>query len=174
MKRQPKFKLQFKESDIPLWASRYEYNSKVDIEAIAIAVKNKKLITLDQLKEICLWKTHRSKKKVENNLEPFVKEMTAFSLSAKDERSRIESLIPLDGVGWPTASVILHFCHGDPYPILDYRALESFGIENFNKYDFAFWWRYVEECRSISKNTGKDMRTVDKALWQYSKEKLLS
>ncbi len=33
----------------------------------------------------------------------------------------------LDGVEWPTASTILHFCGARPYPILDYRALWSLG-----------------------------------------------
>ncbi len=171
MKDKPKFKLQFNESKIEWWANRFQYNSDVDIESIAKIVKKQGYSTKIQLQEICKWKTHRSKKKVENNSEPFVKEITSFSFSTKDERSRIESLTLLDGVSWPTASVILHFCHPEKYPILDFRALESFGIEKKNiTYDFTFWSAYVEECRAISKKTRHDMRTIDKALWQYSKE----
>ena len=33
------------------------------------------------------------------------------TLNEKEERLRIEILTLLDGVGWPTASVILHFYH---------------------------------------------------------------
>jgi hypothetical protein len=167
----PTFDLQFKESTISWWAERYEYNSEVDITSIGKTIKKQGYINHGQLKEICKWKTFRSKKKVEKNSEEFVREISAFSLSAKDERSRIESLTLLEGVRWPTASVILHFCHQEPYPILDFRALESFGIKKDDvNYNFEFWCRYVDECRKIAQRTGHDMRTIDKALWQYSKE----
>jgi hypothetical protein len=36
-------------------------------------------------------------------------------------RTKVVTL--LNGVRWPTASAILHFCHADPYPVLDVRAL---------------------------------------------------
>jgi hypothetical protein len=32
-------------------------------------------------------------------------------------------------------------------------------------------WPYVQFCRDLSMRTGLDMRTLDRALWQYSKEK---
>ena len=38
------------------------------------------------------------------------------------------------------------------------------------KYDFRFWWEYVEICREISRQSQVGMRTLDRALWQYSKE----
>ena len=59
------------------------------------------------------------------NAEGFVNAVTATALATPDERLRIEVLTLLDGVDWPTASVVLHFCHADPYPILDYRAIWS-------------------------------------------------
>jgi hypothetical protein len=76
----------------------------------------------------------------------------------------------LDGVGWPTASVILHFYHSDPYPILDIRALWAVGADLTHKYDFEFWMEYVQFCRTTATQVGVDMRTLDRALWQYSKE----
>ena len=127
-----KFKLEFKESEITQWANQYEYKSKVEIFPLAKSIKQQGYLTLEQLKEICEWKTPRSRKKVKDNSEEYVRTITSFSLSANDERSRIESLTLLDGVRWPTASVILHFCHRDPYPILDFRALDSFGIKEKN------------------------------------------
>ena len=36
-----------------------------------------------------------------------------------EERLRIGVLLPLDGIDWPTASVLLHLAHRDRYPILD-------------------------------------------------------
>jgi hypothetical protein len=39
------------------------------------------------------------------------KEVASITLTAASERVRIETLTILDGVSWPTASVILHFFH---------------------------------------------------------------
>ena len=78
----------------------------------------------------------------------------------------------LDGVGWPTASVLLHFGHAEPYPILDYRALWSCGVPRPpSQYSFGLWWPYTRFCREITRRYGISMRTLDRALWQYSKER---
>jgi hypothetical protein len=58
-----------------------------------------------------------------NNSASLVKELTGFSFSAKNEASRLGTLTLLEGVHFPTASVILHFCLDQSYPILDVRAL---------------------------------------------------
>jgi hypothetical protein len=36
--------------------------------------------------------------------------------------------------------------------------------------DFAFWWSYVNRCRDLADQARVDMRTLDRALWQYSRE----
>jgi hypothetical protein len=76
----------------------------------------------------------------------------------------------LDGVSWSTASVILHLFHRDPYPIHDFRALWSVSLAVPAQYSFGVWWPYVEFCRNLAASASADMRTLDKALWQYSKE----
>lgn len=77
----------------------------------------------------------------------------------------------LDGVSWPVASVLLHFGSCDRYPILDFRALWSLRIKVPKQYDFGFWWAYTLYCRSLADEHNVSMRTLDRALWQYSKEK---
>ena len=74
-------------------------------------------------------------------------------------------------ISWPTASVILHFCDRGPYPILDFRAVWSVGVPGVPKYTFSLWWEYTCFIREISDRTGLSMRTIDRALWQYSKER---
>jgi hypothetical protein len=66
--------------------------------------------------------------------------------------------------------VFLHFFHPDPYPILDIRALEALGIKKPAVYTFEFWYKYVTFTRQLAKESGVDMRTLDKALWQWSKD----
>jgi hypothetical protein len=86
------------------------------------------------------------------------------------ERLQIEVLTLLDGVSWPTASVILHFFHSAPYPIVDFRALWSLKNKVPKRYGFNFWQKYTSYCRGLSKRAGVSMRTLDRALWQFSKE----
>ena len=77
----------------------------------------------------------------------------------------------LEGVEWPTASTILHFCDARPYPILDYRALWSLGFAKPPRYTMEFWLGYLAFTRELAARVGLPIRTVDKALWQYSKER---
>lgn len=66
------------------------------------------------------------------------------------------------------ASTMLHLGHRDRHPILDVRALESLGFVQKNPYyDFDLWWEYVVECRRLADKHGVDMRTLDRALWQW-------
>ncbi len=119
---------------------------------------------------IAKWKAPRSAGHVDKNKDKYVKEITAFAFKARDERSRIETLTILDGVSWPTASVILHLFHKEKYPILDFRALWSASTSVPPQYRFSLWWPYVTFCRDISKRNNVDMRTLDQAMWQYSKK----
>jgi hypothetical protein len=68
------------------------------------------------------------------------------------------------------ASAVLHFFHPDPYPVLDVRAVWSLGLEAGPGYTFEFWWAYVRACRELSRRLHLPMRSIDRALWQFSKE----
>jgi hypothetical protein len=127
-------------------------------------------MTKDELRIIAQWKAPRSSGRMENNPEEYVKEITEFALNAATERARIKVLTTLDGVRWPSASVILHFFHKEAYPIMDFRALWSVSLSVPSQYNFGLWWPYVQFCRELSEKAGLDMRTLDRALWQYSKE----
>jgi len=104
-----------------------------------------------------------------------VRELSTYALRASCERSRIEVLQILQGVDYPTASVILHLYHSDEYPILDFRAIWSLGLPQPTFYRFAFWtellttWRAaLAQCRRMEASISP--RDFDRALWQYSKE----
>ena len=163
--------LRFNPHDISDIAARYGYSAgDGPLLAMRPEVKKRGCLCLAELHEVAKWKAPRSAGHVRKNSEAYVAEIPSFALAAQCERSRIESLTLLDGVGWPMASVILHVFHADPYPILDYRALWSVSLLVPAQYSFAFWQRYVEFCRDITATAGVDMRALDRALWQYSKE----
>ena len=66
-------------------------------------------------------------------------------------------------------SVLCISVTGTAYPILDYRALEALGIKRHVN-TISFWSAYVAACRALDDETGFGMRTIDRALWQWSKE----
>ena len=168
----PKFKLQFDESMIPELAKRYSYplEDKV-VEEIGPRSKSRGYFTEADFKALCYWKTPRSQSKVNSNPPGIIEEATRIALSTEYEEFRIGVLTLLHGVSWPTASVVLHFAHKDPYPIIDYRALWSLGIKSRPLYyTFDYWWGYVKVCRELADKCRVSMRDLDRALWQYSKE----
>lgn len=166
--------LKFEISKIGDFASRYQYPiSERELLALKPVINARGHLTKRELAQVAYWKAPRSSGHVKKNTDQYIEEVTRFSFGSICERARIESLTLLDGVSWPTASVILHLFHPDPYPILDFRALWSVSLDTPSRYHFGFWWPYVEFCRSLAEGTGVDMRTLDKALWQYSKDSQL-
>ncbi len=164
-------KLRFPESEILKCANKYACSQEeLDIIELKPKIQQTGYINKIQLERIAYWKSPRSAKHIESNSDEFVKEITSWSFSAKEERSKIEVLTLLNGVSWPSASVILHFFALNQYPILDVRALWSTMSEKTTQYSFSFWWQYVQFCREIAERNSVNMRTLDRALWQYSKE----
>jgi hypothetical protein len=53
---------------------------------------------------------------------------------------------------------------------MDFRAIWSLGWKQPKNYTFEFWGKYYKEIQNIAKKFNVSVRTVDKALWQYSKE----
>ncbi len=167
------FKLKFDISEIEKYASKYSYaQSEAGIIENSPNIRNRGYLTKTELQIIGNWKTPRSKPKIAANLEEFIREVTSIAFSTNNEKLRIEVLNLLEGVSWPTASVLLHFYHQDKYPILDFRALYSLSCEHIKSqhYNFEFWNAYSEFTRDLAKQVNVDMRTLDQALWQYSRE----
>jgi hypothetical protein len=151
-------------------ASRFSVGDEGAVESLVAGVKSRGYLTRDELLIVCRWKSPRPLPIVKRNGSEDVEQITACALGASNERLRIGAPLLLQGVSWPTASVLLHFFHSDPYPVLDFRAVWSVGFSRPAAYTFEFWWEYVMVCRGLSESLGLPMRTVDRALWQYSKE----
>lgn len=184
-----RFKPVFSRDDVAALADRYLHPKGASDRAViedeqtilkrtAPGIRRRGYVQLEELKAICRWKSARSARHVAKNDPLFVRETTHAALSTPCDRLRIEVLTLLDGVEWPTASVLLHFAAADPtrrneaaYPILDFRALESLGIPKPPPYTYAFWKQYTDFCRTLARDWQVDMRTLDRALWQHSKER---
>lgn len=168
----PPFRLRFPTSAVPRWASRFrDEGADAAVAAIGSRVRLRGHLLRGEFLELCRWKTPRSGPRCAGNSAATIREATAVALASDDERAKIFILRTLSGVGWPTASVILHFCDARPYPILDVRALWSAGCDVPPTYGTELWLAYTEFCREVSRAARTDMRTLDRALWQYSKER---
>jgi len=167
------FTLQFPAVDLPALASRYTDPGDPRMDDIGNAARQRGHLTRDELLELVAWKSGgRQLHNARKNTPASVEEITAVALTAADERLRIGALLCLDGVSWPTASAILHFAHAEAYPLLDQRALQALGVKRDPaNYNLAFWLAYVDACRQLAATHSLSMRTLDRALWQWSKER---
>ena len=104
------FELPFAPQHIAEWALQYGPDDD-DREAFRVgaAAKAAGFLTRSDFLAIAAWKTRRTSARCRLNSEAYVRQVTASALSATEPRFKIEVLCLLDGVAWPTASVVLHF-----------------------------------------------------------------
>ena len=164
------FESKLKLDEIQAYSQRYTYDLEVKVELLVPTVQERGFLTKEDLMKVCRWKTPRSQKQVRENDEDLVRRATALALSDRDDRLKIHILLALNGVSMPTASVLLHWFDKLRYPIIDFRALWTLGVPDSQAYSLPFWVEYVAFTRMLADQAGVTMRTLDKALWQYSKE----
>jgi len=163
--------LRFDESQINEIASRYVYpREETELTNLRDEIQRKGYIDKQILQLVAIWKAPRSAGHINKNTNEYIKEISSFSFATCNERARIQSLTNLDGVSWPTASVILHLFHNNPYPILDFRAIWSINLDEPKQYKYSYWKPYVKFCCDLAQTNNVSMRILDRALWQYSKE----
>lgn len=170
-------KLIFPPSKIRHYASLYNVRHDMDMEQLAPTVKRNGYLTADDLLALDKWKldTGRNQHNIKKNEKQqvgIVEDMTRLAFSAKTELGRLRCLFALKGVKLPVGSAILHWFHEDEYPIWDPRARESVQYDE-TLYDHWFkgWIAYMNFCKKTAKDNGVCMRTLDRALWKYSKMK---
>ena len=167
----PAFEIQFPPEQVPDLAARFPSGDESDREAVGAAARARGYYRRREFLSVCAWKTPRSAPRVALNSGPAVRAVTRRALAEPDEAARMEALLTLRGVGVPTASTLLYFAFPGLYPILDVRALESLGVKPRSQYPVGFWLGYLEACRALAVQCGVSLRTLDKALWQWSKER---
>jgi hypothetical protein len=165
------FELQFPPAEIPALAARFGDSDDERCLRAGTAARARGRYTRAEFLLLCAWKSPRSRPRVAANSPSRIARATGAALTAMGEAERMEALLALDGVGVPTASVLLHFAHPGRYPILDVRALESLGCRGRSVYPVSFWLGYLAACRDLAARHGVSLRTLDKALWQHSKER---
>ena len=176
-----KLRLRFPLAAIDLYADAYwnvasrpidQARETTIMDEIAPAIRQQRYLTQAQLAALSYWKSPRSKTYAARNDDAFVQAVTHTALTTDHDRLRIEVLLLLAGVKWPTATVILHFGYDNLYPILDVRALWSVGVDKPESipHTYAVWQEYTTFCRATAQAADVTLRKLDRALWQYAKE----
>lgn len=102
-----KFKLQFLPSKIKQYAAEFSYpkDEREITEGIKPDAQKRGYLKLEELQTVCLWKSSRSKSRVASNIAEDVEAISKVFLETTNERLRIGSLLLLNGIEYPTASV---------------------------------------------------------------------
>jgi hypothetical protein len=169
--RRVAFKCRAAAGDLKRYAAIYPAEVDDVVLGLTAGARRRGSLTRREFMVLGDWKTPRSRPRRAANSEALVREATRLALGAKSDELKIGILRMLQGVDWPTASVILHFCDRGAYPILDVRALWSAGLGTpLPPYTTRLWIDFVAFTRELARGSRCSMREIDRALWQYSKE----
>ena len=168
--RESQFVLHFDPEEIDVLAERYGYSQ--DDEALEAGTRIAAgHYDRENLNVIVRWKSARRAALIDENSDLEIARSLRFATDSRtSERSAIESLTRLRGVGIPVASAILTLINPDKYTIIDYRALESLGVTEWPD-TVDYYLAYLAACRELAQRHNKSLRTLDRALWQWSKER---
>lgn len=167
----PSFELQFDPAAIPALADRYAYADDAGPRAAGVAAAARGYYDEAGFLEVCNWKAPRARSKFALNSRVVIEDTTRRAFAAEPEDERMEALLTLAGIGVPMALTLLQFAFPEKYPILDVRALEALGRMSRTVYPVSFWVRYLKACRGLAAQHDVGIRTLDKAHWQWSKER---
>ena len=165
------FKLQV--TNIPYWATQYPREDLEDDEkALAAAARIRDgECSRSNLERIVAWKSDRRLALISENSDSEIADALRLALRATEPRSALAVLTGLRGVGAPMASAILTAIDPEKYTVMDFRALEALGVADANT-GLEFYLRhYLPECKRLASEAGVSLRTLDRALWAWSKKK---
>ena len=161
--------LQFDPSIISEIAARYSF--KEDAQALEAGGRIRAgEYTRENLEKIYEWKTNgRGRSRLKKNSDEDIADALRLAVESKTDRAAVAVLTGLSGVHIPVASAILTAIDPERFTIIDFRALEALGIlRPANNVDF--YLEYLGKCRELARQNRVSLRTLDQALWQWSKE----
>jgi hypothetical protein len=167
------FQLQFTPAEIRQLTARYVYED--DSEALKagqrIAEGDYSRANLDV---IFRWKTgDRGISRLHRNSDAEIFDVLRLAVAARTERAALSVLCGLSGVEIPVASAILTAIDPERYTIIDFRALEALGVKK-SWHTIDSYLAYLGQCRQLARENRVSLRELDRALWQWSKEKSVS
>ena len=168
----PRFKLAFNEGEIRHWAARNRDEKYKKALAAGKRLSGGRYNRRD-FDDIIEWKAPgRIRHLIKQNTDGEIADALELAVAAKKERSSVAVLTGLSGVSVPVASALLAMLRPSRATIIDYRALRSVGCSRAStSVNIPLYLQYVRFCRKVARAAGVDLRTLDRALWQYDKER---
>jgi hypothetical protein len=167
---QPAFNPQLTRDEAVRLANRYEAFEDAEAEAAGAAVNGGDFSPV-HLRTIFRWKTRdRGRSRLTRNSDLEVRDALNLATRAKAPRSAVAVLMGLHGVNVPVASAIMTVIRPDTYTILDFRVLEALGNPTLDR-SLPFYLAYLDYCIGLAKEWEMPLRHLDRALWQWSKER---
>ena len=163
------------------WATLYtedqtpeRQRQEEDVMKIKCSVEDNGYLTKCELIEMAHWKDRFAPSNIKCNSPERIEAVTRDAFRPGDDWEKLEKLMGysggLHGVGQSIASVILHLYDAGDYPIFDVHALYSIRINKEEvEYDEKFWKKYVKFCQAKADCHDVCMRTLDRALYKFSK-----
>lgn len=122
----------------------------------------------DELAAVARWKTPRSQSRIASNTVDDVVDISSTALAAP-ERVQHRVLTLLAGVGVPTATALLAIVLPERHTVLDVRSTEA--LRRVGEWDGLGGYEvYLQVCRRLAGRLDVDLRTLDRALWRWSKD----
>lgn len=137
-------------------------------------MKNKKDITVDDIRRISLWKLDRVLDVSDETISNLKKIAVQNDITIKSNLalSTLNMLTNSNGIGFPMASAILKFIRPDIFPIIDVRAYRAlYGKKIYSsQYTIEKYIDYVEKIYEISKSLQIELYQIDEQLYCFDKE----
>ena len=164
------FQLQFSPIEIGKLARSYGYEDDTELFAAGGRIVGGEC-TRSNLEITFRWKTGgRGISRLGRNSDFEIEDALRLAAVAKTDRSAAAVLRGLYGVNVPVASAVLTAMDQERFTIIDFRALESLGVTNYIA-TVDYYLQYLEHCRSLANQHGVGLRELDRALWQWSKQR---
>lgn len=153
------------------WALAYsdDYDTVIFSE-VAPRVRQRGAYDREDLIRVGTWKARgRTRGRLRSNSDEEIAYVSSAAFAAPETIGYL-MLTLLHGVGVPTASALLTVWDPDRFTVIDYRATESLRQEGELDETDPNYPAYLNLCRQIATRCGCDLRTLDRALWQASRE----
>ncbi len=165
------FKLQIKPDDIVKLARRYGPEQDEGALEAGRRIKEGEFIRKN-LTGIFNWKTKgRGRSRLCLNSDKEIADALRLAVSAGTERAAVAVLVGLHGVLVPVASAVLAAIDPERYTVIDFRALEALGSNSSDR-SVNFYLAYLDHCRRLAREYRVSLRDFDRALWQWSSERV--
>jgi len=161
------FVLQFPIAEIQKWAERYPGDDE-DVYKIGRKIRAGDHSRVN-LEGIVRWKSPRRAALISKNTDAEIADALRLAGAATEPRSAFAVLMGLSGVGTPVASAILMAIDPLRYTLIDWRALEALGAPELDANLHCYIKLYLPECKRLAKEGAVSLRTLDHALWSWSK-----